>query len=217
MLLNGFSLTNPDVSGAVPSIEITYVASTEGQNSVAQPAGTLVGDIMVWLGGYDTAAAGPCQLPPDFTRIDHLESSYASTVSGYRIVDGNETTPFLAGSFITGATILTFRKSGGSWTVPTTENLHSVNDEDNVGAVISTASVTPVSVSDILVCSFMNDGGDAISVGPPDMTLRKTSTFSSWRVSTYSMVAGQTAPITKEVTYSATDNRCAYAIILNAG
>jgi len=202
----------------------SYASACNGNPSgdyvtVNVPAGVQTGDIMIGYAGGDNdenmvALAG-------WTQID--ESTYDGTMTSgtyYRIVDGAEDASY---NFSGGAShndymcgvIAAFSKSGGAFTVPTTANYHSLKGATATG--ITTDSTTVVSNDDILFTGWITDGAATVSEGPGGTQMGSLiQDNATLGLAAFYHDDVTTGAVTKTLTWSASDQHMATAIIIHA-
>lgn len=192
---------------------ISYIAEAHAAASgaidlvVAVPTGTQNGDLMVldYVSDQNTKTT-----VTGWTLIDEVTVSSSEHQMFYRIADSEPANYTVQDEFINSqvGTIMTFRKTSGTWDVAT----YSTNSA--VSASITTTSVTGVADC-MMVATYSNDGGGSVDTAPTDMTLVVFNIEASISGVTYYESRGAGA-VTKTITYAASEDLTAIALIIKA-
>ena len=179
---------------------------------VTKPSGTVEGDIMI---AFITADIDNTITPPDgWAQID--TALYTTTLESwayYKIAGASEgadytwtgTSDNLIGH------ILTFSKTGGTWADPSGAGLHSSATAN--AAEITTGSVTALAGS-FLVCGFSNEGSGTVSTPPADMTLTETIAMVAALSQAVYYESRSAGAVTKTITWAASEQLSAIAVVV---
>jgi len=207
----------PAAGSGTATFRAYSVAVSGGSDTItiAIPTNTASGDMMIAFICTDWGDGSVMDTPPSgWTAIDTSSQDEHSGWSYYKESAG-ETGNIDWGFDVGGravAHIVSVSKDSGSWVTPDTAGYHSVATTN--GTVSTTGSVTGTAGC-LLVCSFTNDGLASVSSDPADMTdTELTTPDNQMSINTWHEQRSAGA-IQKSLTWSASDEITAYAVVVS--